>query len=85
MYHQTGSGISYPQMRSVGKLPTDSPGGYMLAGEDDGMAADSGAGTNDGGNQRNLIVVIRVMGMRVDAGEGADDGALADGNAAAVV
>ena len=59
--------------------------GYVLAGEDDGVAADAGAGTDDGGDERYLIEVFRVMGVGIDAGEGADDGALADGNAAAVV
>ena len=49
------------------------------------MAADAGAGADDGGDQRYLIVVIRAVRVGVNAGEGANDGSLADGDAAAIV
>ena len=57
----------------------------MLTGQHDGMAGDAGAGADEGGHERNLAVLPLAVAVGVDASKGADDGALADTDAAAVV
>ena len=49
------------------------------------MAGDARAGADDGGRQIDALIAARLVDVRVDASEGADDGALADGDSAAII
>ncbi len=56
-----------------------------MTGENDSVAGDACARADDSGHQGGVVVVVGRVGLRVDAGEGADDCALADGDASAIV
>ena len=56
-----------------------------MTGQHDGVAGDAGRGADDRGRQNDLAEVMKGVAMRIDAGEGTDDGAFADGNPTAVV
>jgi len=70
---------------SAGKRPTASPGATVWPARNNGVAGDARAVANDGGHQRGVVVVVRRVGLGVDAGEGADDCSLANFDAAAIV
>src|ERR1700734_1158269 len=57
----------------------------VLAGEHHRVRGDMGARADGRGNEADLLKVGSLMGMREDAREGADDGVVADGDAAAIV
>ncbi len=58
---------------------------HMMAAEHDRMAGDAGAWTNDGWHESDSFEVLRIVGVGIDAREGANDRTLADGEASAVV
>jgi len=51
----------------------------------DGVTADASAGADLGGCQSDIVVVVGGVAVGINAGEGTDDRALANGDAAAIV
>ena len=56
-----------------------------MAGQHDGVAGNARALADCGRHQRGLVHALGIVGLRIDAGERADNCALADGDSAAIV